>query len=102
MKPAGTRKIRCAASFVHSKGEISGFFLSSRAMSRASVPAPFFVSSGPAAPGLAEAPGAEAEALMSSGVPVSSSITCRAKSSVIASSRIMRARFSTRALTRRR
>jgi hypothetical protein len=40
--------------------------------------------------------------LISSGVPVSSSITCRAKSSVIVSSFVMRARFSTRAFTRRR
>jgi hypothetical protein len=36
MKPAGTRKIRCAASFVHSNVEINGFFRSSRAMSLAS------------------------------------------------------------------
>ena len=48
----------------------------------------------------AEADGAEAA--ISSGAPVSSSITCRANSSVIASSLFMRALFSTRALTRRR
>ena len=36
MNPAGTRRIRCAASVVQSKVEISGFFLSSRAMSFAS------------------------------------------------------------------
>ena len=39
---------------------------------------------------------------MSSGAPVSSSITCRANSRVIPSSLFMRALFSTRALTRRR
>jgi hypothetical protein len=89
MKPAGTRRIRCAASSVHSNVDTNGLFLSSRATRRVSPAAAVTGTSG-------------ARPAISSGAPVSSSITCRAKSSVIASSFIMRARFSTRALTRRR
>ena len=99
MKPAGTRRIRCAASFVQSKVEINGFFLSSRAMSLASLAAPVALFGGF---GRARSRHAGGGGWISSGAPVSSSITCRANSSVIASSFIMRARFSTRAFTRRR
>ena len=98
MKPAGTRRIRCAASFVHSNVEINGFFRSSRAMSLASPPAP-----GPSA---AAAAGVRRHA---GGGRLDLERRARllldhlsAKSSVIASSFIMRARFSTRAFTRRR
>ena len=99
MKPAGTRKTRCAASVVHSNVEISGFFRSSRATSLASPAAP---------PGRSlVAPSVALLAPSAGGLDVERRAGLlldhlRANSRVIASSFIMRARFSTRALTRRR
>ena len=94
MKPAGTRKTLCTASPVQSKVEISGFFLSSLAMSPRH---------SPPRSGLGEgSPGAAVDGDVGRRPPVSSSMTSRAKSSVIVSSLFMRALFSTRALTRRR